>query len=61
MIKNSQKRERRLHRKLNDSTHLADYKRFVVATPNEIAFKEILSLTWWQKILQWLRKLKPLA
>ena len=66
MIKNSQKRERRLHRKLNDSTHLADWKEpetsyHYAKDYGQVADFKVIKLTWWQKILQWLRKLKPLA
>jgi hypothetical protein len=60
MIKNDLKRQRRLHRILNGKTNPPDWKQIkelsVVKT-----LEKMVSLTWWQKIFQWLRKLKPLA
>lgn len=66
MIINDLKRQRRLHRKLNDSTHLADWKEFETSYHyakdyGQVADFKVIQLTWWQKILQWLRKLKPQA
>lgn len=54
------KRQRRLHRILNHSTHLPDYKRHLIpdkimVLPNEIAFKEILEATLWQRLLNWIK------
>ena len=61
MILNDLKRQRRLHRKLNDSTHLSDYKKRYVDTPISGIVAEISKLSLWQRLLNWFKSLWPTA
>ena len=62
MIIHDLKRQRRLHRKLNDSTHFSDFKKAKMATEESAILDRLfsnkeVSLTWYQKLIQWLQKL----